>query len=367
MSFSTSQIPGTLDTTSVFNGSSTSNSTVSCSASVVDYATLFLTMALITLAWWITDIPKLWQHGIRTYGQVVIWQCLRLVVPSVAGIFAVLEGDHVESWPRLYYVGPYMAGLPKHLSKFDYVRFIGIDLITVVTTIMSLSQFAQLPPDDLTKGWNISAYAYPTLSATIVGLWIIFASRVRLHEFWTIVFDLIVTLGLGAAITAVMYLITGSKLVWFAYLGYAWVAAPLVIFFLWFLPIAMAFACLSIFTRMTGVVAGALAQGSYFPYCAIVDYRYVLGAVYVALGCVSAGLALFGVISKVNRRLDLRKINRQRRQIEETHGIVLQTRDEDQQVQGGEKREKARVRVTPVQPKIIGKTTYGGRMSKYWY
>lgn len=290
---------------------------------------------------------------------------MRLVFPPVAGIFAVLEGDEIRSWPRLYYVGPHIAGLPKHLTRFDYIRFIGIDLITVITTIMSLSQFASLPPSDLTKGWNISAYAYPTLPATIIGLWIIFASRVHLHKFWTITFGIIVTLGIGAAITAVMYLSTGSKLVWFAYLGYAWVAAPLVLVFVWILPFAMSFAALSVFTRMAGVAAGALVQGSYFPYCALIEYRYILGSIYVVLGCISAALALFGVLNKVRHELDLKKIRRQRRRIEERHGIVLETNSVEEgnmKEQGGGK-----VVASIVQPRVVGKTSYGGRISRYWY
>lgn len=62
--------------------------------------------------------------------------------------------------------------------------------------------------------------------------------------------------------------------------------------------------------------------------------------------------------------MDLKKINRQRKRLEESHGIVLQTRDEDQEVREGE---GGKVHVAPVKPRVVGKTTYGGRLRQHGF
>lgn len=73
---------------------STSNATSQCDIDAFDSATTVLGLFPIALGWWLLAIPQIFKHGFRTYFNGAICQCLRLIFPTVAGIFALVDGDH---------------------------------------------------------------------------------------------------------------------------------------------------------------------------------------------------------------------------------------------------------------------------------
>ncbi|KAL2115387.1 hypothetical protein VTJ04DRAFT_9642 [Mycothermus thermophilus] len=91
---------------------------VPATVSAVGWAALGLTFFTIHLSWWVLDLPQLLFRsadaggGWKGFIDSVLWACARSYFPVLAAIFALVYGEDVNAYVRIYYCGFVGVGRP---------------------------------------------------------------------------------------------------------------------------------------------------------------------------------------------------------------------------------------------------------------
>lgn len=267
-----------------------------CDADSVDWATLVLMFIGINMSWWLADLPKLWQQGVRAYFDAVIWQCLRVSLPSVVGIFSVYHAIDSNDIPRIYYRGFYHQQERKPTGSGFPVAVISDGMVMVAVFMAIYKACTRTVPDGdpaSISGWNV-VWLYPTLPAAVIGLCLFGATALNLQKKWVIILSTaLVLVVVCVVVSLILYYVSvmsGSK---------AWVFGA-VIYLIYCLPLALirviAFQLVAtgwtVLIRVGFLGIGILSERGYFPFCEV-RYR-AFGGIYIGLGVLAVVIAMYG-------------------------------------------------------------------------
>ncbi|EEQ92405.2 uncharacterized protein BDCG_07525 [Blastomyces dermatitidis ER-3] len=137
----------------------------------------FITTAIsINIFWWIWDIPLIWKRGFRAYVDAITWECVRVYMPSVAGVFAIYHTNNRSRWPKLYYFGGRDESLTEGMTDAEVTRIVLTDSLTITATILTISKF-YIEPSGLI--FTTALWAFPSLQVSLVGICIVGASYTK--------------------------------------------------------------------------------------------------------------------------------------------------------------------------------------------
>jgi hypothetical protein len=274
------------------------------------WALLIITFVTIQLTWWIFDIPLLWKkgEGLRTFLDSITWACLRAHTAGSAGLISARLGSDSSQFARIYYLGMKRQTTPPEWKMWKLWTCIGTDLLTVVTTIITLHEACTLPQADARRHFGVELWVYPSLPVALIGLSLLLGERFfpRTHKGNQLLLLLIVALLLlvELAVTLVLWKFNTTD-------GYGTWWVSIIFYSAMILPLVYGrttarfhiFPCLAAgFARVGGVGLAALnhyAGGE--PYCKISGTAF--GIVYITLGGVAAVLAFFGGVYHVRRKV----------------------------------------------------------------
>lgn len=267
-----------------------------CGASARDWASLMLTIFAVNVSWWLLYIPTIWQRGTRQYFNKVLWQCLRTNLPSVAAMVALKLGEDRTKWPSLYYYGPSDpdADPETGVKPIDRLRSFKVafaDTAVIVGTIMTIVQYCQMDEDSDVSGLNSSMFLFPSLPAALFGLLFVVGSRLSFRRRYIILLGVLVLGVVLAAFVLVMRFASArdDNLFYIAMFLYLYMTLPFCIFQYWLMDIFQTF--FAVGARILGVVAGAMSEKAYFPYCELKND--VFGGIYLGVGLLGGFFALF--------------------------------------------------------------------------
>jgi len=270
------------------------------SVSSLTWASLVLTFVTVQLTWWIFDIPLLWTSknkggGIKPFLKSVSWTCVRSHVPGTAGTIAAMRGKDTSDFARIYYLGFTEERLPPPWTRWKLFKNVAADLLTVVTTCVTVYEACTLSQFDSRQAFGLGLWTYPTLPVALVGLCLLGGEFIlpRTARAGTILFlvTLFVLVSVGAAIGLVLWRFdtTSSGRWYFAVFCYTFMLLPAHC-----IPrLVILFCALAWMVRVGGVSFAALghyAGGQ--PYCYIQGVGFA--AVYMTLGAIAAVFALVG-------------------------------------------------------------------------
>lgn len=249
-----------------------------------------MTIVCVNVTWWIADIPKLWQYGLQEYIEAVTWQCLRVSMPGVAGVFAIYRAAEPHDLPRLYYLGFHPGEDRKPLSAVDYAKPLITDTLTVVATCITIYKACNADTQDVSV-WNV-IWVYPNLPVALIGFWLATAAAMKLRNPWLIVAGGFLVLAvICVTITLIITYLSPAGGLWNVSLVlYIYLAVPIAL--LRSLTIQMFAPCLSVVARVLGVTMSALSRDAYFPFCELKNAAF--GFTYLAFGILAALLAVYG-------------------------------------------------------------------------
>ncbi len=144
-----------------------------CGATPLDWAVLVITTFTINISWWALELSTARKHGVKAYFEATCWQCLRVCMPCVAGIWAISHNPNLRlRWPRYYYFGPssHDVDSARPMTTFDSAKVVSVDLFSIAATGMSIYKFCVLPAGYDFSGINTALYLYPSLPVAIIGL-----------------------------------------------------------------------------------------------------------------------------------------------------------------------------------------------------
>lgn len=266
-----------------------------CGAPATDWALLIISILVVNVSWWFLFIPTIWQKGFKPYLNLVLWQCLRNHMPSMAATIALkLGGTDRSKWPSLYYYGPAdpyadpETGL-KPLDRWSSIKVLITDTASIVGTIMSVAEFCRVKEDGDVSGLNSTLFIFPTLPVALFGLLFIIGSHLNLRRRYTVILGILVLGVVLAALTLVMRFVppTNRGLWYPSMFLYLYMTLPLS--FLMHPLLDCAQVVLAVGARVGGVVAGAMSKKAYFPYCELKNDGF--GGAYLALGLIGGLLA----------------------------------------------------------------------------
>jgi len=275
-----------------------SHKSESCDTSIFDWVALAITIIYVHITWWLFDIPKLWKHGMRSFLDAICWQCLRISMPSVAGIYAVYHAIELDDLPKIYYYGFDPNDERQPMTPFEYIKALITDTLSVIATCVTIYQACHFKPNRNgeidASGWNSKYWAYPTLPVSLIGFWLLAVPRLKLGNIWLILTGGFFVLTIPCvAFTLVLYYLSPSRDggIWFmATFEYLYLSLPLAFFphvaFQLLVP------ALSVFARTGGVAAGALSEDASFPFCQLRNKPF--GWTYLSFGILAALLAIYG-------------------------------------------------------------------------
>ncbi|UPK93006.1 hypothetical protein LCI18_003941 [Fusarium solani-melongenae] len=298
-----------------------------CTDLALEWAMIIITIIAINVTWWLLELPLLWTHGAQMYLNSVMWQCFRTYMPCCAAIYALSYARTTQEEPYIYYIGPFYDVLnssnqdqspsqsqshsmtlrgenepesrevqppaTRGLSKFQLIKSILIDSLSIVATGLTINTAVHLPVDS-TSGVAVSTWVYPSLPVAVIGLWLLVCGTwIRWSRRWTIWIGMLVVIAVGAAlITPVAVLSPAGKKnkIWVAaIIAYALVGLPFLASrssaFTAFPVVAIGLA-----GRVGGVGVGAISKAAYFPYCQLQHKAF--GVIYLAVGVLGGLLAV---------------------------------------------------------------------------
>ncbi|RSL61093.1 hypothetical protein CEP53_005224 [Fusarium sp. AF-6] len=301
-----------------------------CTDSALEWAMLIITIIAINVTWWLLELPLLWTHGVRMYLNSVMWQCFRAYMPCCAAICALCYSRTTQEEPYIYYVGPFydilnplsqeqsqspslsqshdmalrgenepesqeaQPTLTRGLSKFQLIKFILIDSLSIVATGLTVNTAVHLPVDSDTSGVGSSTWIYPSLPVAVIGLWLLVCGTwIRWSRRWTIWIGMLVVIAVGAALITPVIVLSplGKK-------SKAWIGA-IVAYGLVGLPVlavrsdainAFPAVGIGLLARVGGIGVGAIAKTAYFPYCQLKHKAF--GVIYLGVGVLGGLLAI---------------------------------------------------------------------------
>ncbi|WAO92172.1 Hypothetical protein NCS54_00966700 [Fusarium falciforme] len=298
-----------------------------CTDSALEWAMIIITIIAINVTWWLLELPLLWTHGAQMYLNSVMWQCFRTYMPCCAAIYALSYARTTQEEPYIYYIGPFYDVLnasnqdqtpsqsqshdmtargdnepesrevqppaTRGLSKFQLIKSILIDSLSIVATGLTVNTAVHLPVGN-TSGVAVSTWVYPSLPVAVIGLWLLVCGTwIRWSRRWTIWLGMLVVIAVGAAlITPVAVLSPAGKKnkIWgAAIIAYVLVGLPLLASRSSALT-AFPIVAIGLAGRVGGVGVGAISKAAYFPYCQLQHKAF--GVIYLAVGVLGGLLAV---------------------------------------------------------------------------
>lgn len=251
----------------------------------------FLTTAIsINIFWWIWDIPLIWQRGFRAYVDAITWECVRLYMPSVAGVFAIYHTNNRSRWPKLYYYGGRDEALVEGMTDAEVMRIVVTDSLTITATVLTISKFYTQPSGLI---FNTAFWAFPSLQVSLIGIWIVVASYTKTCPRRNILLGgvlFVFTIGICIGIILMCSSLPHLQ---------AWLPATMLYFFMaspFCLYTPGAFITLIVFVatmaRVGGLAVTALLPRIVMP--SIPLKHPLFGTAYLAVGMVGGILAIYG-------------------------------------------------------------------------
>lgn len=259
-----------------------------CDTKPLDWALFVFTVITTDVTWWLLHIPTIWEEGWRRYLHNVVWECIRLHMPSVAAVIACWPDGKREHWQAFYYTGS-----RETLSTFRCIKGLTIDILTIITAILSLYHLCSDNPD-IAHSFNSSLWGYPSLPGAVFGVWLWITSRTSMTRIQVALGGPLVVIVIGVSIALVMRYSLSDHSIWvvptiiFAFMGLPWAFLDIARGTIFMVVFAM-------FGRIVGPAVGALNKDAYFPFCALKGVPF--GATYLALGLLGGLLAGFGSCS----------------------------------------------------------------------
>ncbi|PGH18318.1 hypothetical protein AJ80_04496 [Polytolypa hystricis UAMH7299] len=290
-------------------------------ANALGRASLILTALAINIQWFLWDIPLPFRHGYRAYLHAVIWECIRITMPSVAGIFALYNVHDRSLWPKAYYFGGHDDALYKPMTWAQVLRVVMTDLLNVAACAITVISLCQTQGADKI---NMSLWAYPALPPTLIGLWITIASRIHcIPRRVVFIGGYVVLLAVGIVGIPLALSLGGNQD------AASWLPAT-VLFFYMSLPfdlstqlLVLVFVALgTAFTRVVGLAVNAMVASYYFPVPEIQNPAF--GVVYLIVGLTAAGIAAQGRTGLIPLS-DNKERPERRRQGVERSGSLMRT------------------------------------------
>jgi hypothetical protein len=260
---------------------------------------LVITFITIQLTWWIFDVPLLWTKGagIGAFLDSVAWKCLKAHAAGSAGVISGRIGSDSSEFARIYYIGKKLheTSLPPW-STWKLCASIVPDLLTIVSTVVTLYEACTLPRADARRHFGVELWVYPTLPAAIIGLSLLagerFFSRTRKGNQLLLIFIITLLIVVEAGVSVVLWKFDtsdGISVWWISVIFYTVIILPLV-YIRRFHMFSCAAGC---FVRVGGVTIAAFnhyAGGQ--PYCKMSGKGFAV--VYLVMGAIAAILAFVG-------------------------------------------------------------------------
>jgi hypothetical protein len=162
-----------------------------CSASVFDWILFVSTLSLLSLGWWIFEVPTLFTPEphreatliggspkpgrFRRFHRALAWNCIRALMPSYVAIIAMARSKKAKEWATLYYFGYDMeAGddAARQLTGWQWAKISLTDVShLVLECLLAYRAAATAEKRDypLVQGW----WLFASLPASIIGLYLI--------------------------------------------------------------------------------------------------------------------------------------------------------------------------------------------------
>ncbi|OJD19819.1 hypothetical protein AJ78_00178 [Emergomyces pasteurianus Ep9510] len=251
----------------------------------------FLTTTIsINIFWWMWDVPLIWQRGFRAYVDAITWECIRLYMPSVAGIFAIYHTNNRSRWPKLYYYGGRDEALAEGMTDTEVLRIVVTDSLSITATVLTISKFYIQPTGSI---FNTALWAFPSLQVSLIGIWIIGASYTKTCPRRNILLGgALFIFTTGACIGIILMCSSLAHL-------QAWLPATMLYFFMaspFCLYTPGAFVALMMFVATMARVGG-LAIAAFIPRIIMPSIRLkhpLFGTAYIMVGIVGGIIAICG-------------------------------------------------------------------------
>jgi len=263
------------------------------------WALLVITFITIQLTWWIFDVPLLWKKGagMGAFFDSVAWKCLKAHAAGSAGVISGRIGSDSSEFARIYYMGKkrHETSLPPW-STWKLCASIVPDLLTIVSTVITLYEACTLPRADARRHFGFELWVYPSLPVAIIGLSLLagehFFPRTRKGNQLLLIFTITLLIVVEAAVSVIFWKFdttSGSSVWWMSIIFYTIMTLPLVyVGGLHILP------CLvGCFVRVGGVTIAAISHyAGGQPYCKMSGKGFAV--VYLIMGVIAAILAFIG-------------------------------------------------------------------------
>ncbi|KXJ88425.1 hypothetical protein Micbo1qcDRAFT_207158 [Microdochium bolleyi] len=314
-----------------------------CTNSATEWATIILTMLATNASWWLFELPLLFTHGFKTFCKSVAWQCLRNHTCGLAHLYAMRRGANAQEWAYIYYMGPFWhktkppppsenSNSPTatgpatevvwKLTRFQIALHLAADTVSLVAAGLSVREAVNIPAtfwsastEQYSGVYNVFVWIYPTVPVALTGLYMLFCSFVlstpgsksaRNSDSWTsdtatrraTWFGLYALLAIGAVAILVptqFLSAAGQKsFLPLTIIAYILMASPLAATSCGCGGAVSTLFCVlvALSVRMLGVVAGALVDEFYFPFCQLKSVGFA--AAYGSVGVLGAGFAVWG-------------------------------------------------------------------------
>ncbi|PMD67468.1 uncharacterized protein K444DRAFT_606407 [Hyaloscypha bicolor E] len=174
--------------------------------SPLTWTSLVITFVSVQLTWWIFELPLLWKEnaGWMTFFDAVSWACVRSHSPGSAAAIAVMKGSDASEFARIYYLGLRRKTAPDEWIKWKLYTSIGVDLMSITATVITIYQACTLPQYDPRRHFGLSLWVYPTLPVALIGLCLLAGEKLapRTHHASRRLFAFTISI-LGLTATAV--------------------------------------------------------------------------------------------------------------------------------------------------------------------
>lgn len=181
-----------------------------CWATPLDWCLLIFSFLLLSITWWLLEIPTIWSHGFVAFMKRIAVHSLRLHVPTAQGILALARGRNPALWPKLYYYGGSeddAEEVPGLLTIWQWVSMLVPDTLVVIGTCLGAYRFCAMGFVSYFPAMNFHLWLLPQLPAALVGYCILAASFLRVrNRFYVILLIYSVLVLVGFAFALAIYL-----------------------------------------------------------------------------------------------------------------------------------------------------------------
>lgn len=243
-------------------------------------------------------MPLLLQKGagIGAFFDSVTWKCLKAHAAGSAGVISGRMGSDSSEFARIYYMGKkqHESSLPQW-STWKLCAKIVSDLLTIVSTIITLYEACTLPRAAARNQFGVELWVYPTLPVAIIGLTLFAGEHFfpRTHKGNQLLLLFIITLAVvEAAVSIILWKFDTTdefSVWWVSVIFYTVMILPLV----YIGPFHILPCVLGCFVRVGGVSIAAFSHyAGGEPYCKMSDKGFAV--IYLVMGVIAAIMACFG-------------------------------------------------------------------------